>query len=175
MGAALDEVRQQWGPISGIVHGAGVLRDKTIAEITPDRVADVFAPKVTGLSVLLDATKDDPVGLIALFTSIAAREGNAGQVAYAAANEVLNKVAAAEAARRGDGCRVRSYNWGPWAGGMVDAGLAAHFERQGISLLSIDAGTQFFVDELSAGGSGVERVVLAAPPNGDLGFNAPSA
>jgi len=131
--------------------------------MTPDRVAEVFAPKVTGLEVLLEATKSDPVEMIALFSSIAARAGNAGQVAYAAANEVLNKVAATEAARRGTGCRVRSYNWGPWAGGMVDAGLAAHFEKQGIALLSIDAGTQFFVDDLSVDGEGVERVVLAAP------------
>ena len=161
--AALDHVREKWGPIAGIVHGAGVLKDKALAEITPDRVADVFAPKVAGLSVLLEATKNDPIQVIALFSSIAARAGNAGQAAYAAANEVLNKVAAAEAHRRGPGCRVRSYNWGPWAGGMVDAGLAAHFEKQGIALLDIETGAQFFVDDLARGGGSVERVVLAAP------------
>ena len=160
---ALDQVRQTWGSIDGIVHGAGVLRDKAIVDMTPDRVADVFGPKVGGLSVLLEATKEDPIQLIAIFSSIAARAGNAGQSAYAAANEVLNKVAAAEAQRRGEWCRVRSYNWGPWAGGMVDAGLAAHFEKQGIALLDVDLGAQFFVDELSLDGEGVERVVLAAP------------
>lgn len=58
---------------------------------------------------------------------------------------------------------MRSYNWGPWAGGMVDASLATHFEKQGIALLSVESGTQFFVDELSTSGEGVERVVLAAP------------
>jgi len=163
IGEALAHVREKWGPISGIVHGAGVLRDKALAEITPDRVADVFGPKVEGLSVLLEATSDDPIKMIALFSSIAARAGNAGQAAYSAANEVLNKVAAAEAHRRGDQCRVRSYNWGPWAGGMVDAGLAAHFEKQGIALLDVDTGAQFFVDELALDGAGVERVVLAAP------------
>jgi acyl transferase domain-containing protein/NADP-dependent 3-hydroxy acid dehydrogenase YdfG len=163
IGEALANVRERWGPISGIVHGAGVLRDKALAEITPDRVADVFAPKVGGLSVLLEATEADPIQMIALFSSIAARAGNAGQAAYSAANEVLNKVAAAEAHRRGGACRVRSYNWGPWAGGMVDAGLAAHFEKQGIALLDVDTGAQFFVDELTLDGAGVERVVLAAP------------
>ena len=160
---ALDQIRETWGSVDGIVHGAGVLRDKSIADMTPDRVAEVFGPKVGGLAVLLEATKDDPIQLIALFSSIAARAGNAGQVAYAAANEVLNKVAASEAARRGDRCRVRSYNWGPWAGGMVDEALAAHFERQGIALLGVDAGAQFFVEELGLTGAGVERVVLAAP------------
>jgi NAD(P)-dependent dehydrogenase (short-subunit alcohol dehydrogenase family)/acyl carrier protein len=160
---ALDHVRQKWGSIDGVVHGAGVLRDKAIAEMTPDRVADVFGPKVTGFAVLLEATKEDPIQLIAVFSSIAARAGNAGQSAYSAANEVLNKVAAAEAQRRGEWCRVRSYNWGPWAGGMVDAGLAAHFEKQGIALLDVDVGARFFVEELGVGGAGVERVVLAAP------------
>jgi hypothetical protein len=163
VGLALDHVRETWGPISGVVHGAGVLRDKAIADMTADRLRDVFAPKVRGLATLLDATREDPIEVIALFSSIAARSGNAGQAAYAAANEVLNKVAATEARHRGDACRVRSYNWGPWAGGMVDAGLAAHFEKQGIALLSIDAGTRFFVDELGSAGAGVERVVLAAP------------
>ena len=161
--AALDQVRNTWGSVDGIVHGAGVLRDKALADMTPARVADVFGPKVTGLSVLLEATKEDPIQVIALFSSIAARAGNAGQSAYAAANEVLNKVAAAEAHQRGEWCRVRSYNWGPWAGGMVDEGLAAHFEKQGIALLDVDLGSRFFADELGSAGDGVERVVLAAP------------
>ena len=161
--SALDHVRETWGSVDGIVHGAGVLRDKALADMTPDRVADVFGPKVGGLSVLLEATKEDPLQVIALFSSIAARAGNAGQAAYSAANEVLNKVASSESARRGDWCRVRSYNWGPWAGGMVDAGLAAHFEKQGIALLGVEAGADFFVTELELLGEGVERVVLAAP------------
>ena len=77
---ALDQIRETWGSVDGIVHGAGVLRDKSIADMTPDRVAEVFGPKVGGLAVLLEATKDDPIQLIALFSSIAARAGNAGQV-----------------------------------------------------------------------------------------------
>ncbi len=161
--AALASVRETWGPIRGIVHGAGVLRDKALAGMTPDRVAEVFGPKVEGLSVLLEETRDDPLGMIALFSSVAARAGNSGQSAYAAANEVLNKVGAAEAHRRGDSCTVRSYNWGPWDGGMVDAGLAAHFAKQGVALLNVDDGADYFVEDLGRKGGSVERVVLASP------------
>ena len=83
----------------------------------------VFDTKVIGLRVLLDATADDPLKLLCMFSSVAARAGNDGQSDYAMANEVLNKVAVAERARRGAGCVVKSFRWGPWAGGMVTPAL----------------------------------------------------
>ena len=99
---SLDEVRGDWGPIAGLVHGAGVLADKLIAELTPERFEAVFSTKVEGLEALLDATRKDPLRFIALFSSVAARNGNPGQAAYAMANEVMNRVAHAEAAKRGN-------------------------------------------------------------------------
>lgn len=147
--AQLEAVRRAWGPIGGIVHGAGVLADKRIADMTDDQFAEVFATKVEGLKALLDATRADPLRLIALFSSVAARYGNAGQAAYAAANEVLNKVSAREARARGPSCRVRAYDWGPWDGGMVDASLKAHFVKAGAGLIDLEAGARFFARDLA--------------------------
>ena len=56
------------------------------------------------------------------------------------ANEVLNKVAAAEARRRGDACRVVSIGWGPWEGGMVTPSLHKHFKSRGVKLLPVAVG-----------------------------------
>jgi hypothetical protein len=53
----------------------------------------VFGAKIGGLRSLLAATADDPLNVICLFSSVAARTGNAGQADYAMANEVLNRVA----------------------------------------------------------------------------------
>jgi hypothetical protein len=79
------------------------------------------------------------------------------------ANEVLNKVAQAEAARRGAGCLVRSIGWGPWDGGMVTPALRAHFLAQGIGLIPPADGAAAFVRELSgpAAREAVEVVIGA--------------
>ncbi|MDC0680904.1 type I polyketide synthase [Sorangium atrum] len=145
--AALDGVRRALGPVTAIVHGAGVLADKLVAEKTVEQFERVFSTKVDGLRALLGATAGDPLKAIVLFSSIAARGGNKGQCDYAMANEVLNKVAAAEAARR-PGCRVKSLGWGPWQGGMVNAALEAHFAQLGVPLIPLAAGAKMLLDEL---------------------------
>ncbi|WP_437624330.1 SDR family NAD(P)-dependent oxidoreductase [Sorangium sp. So ce1151] len=173
--AALDGVRSALGPITAVVHGAGVLADKLIAEKTVEQLDRVFNTKVDGLRALLGATGSDPLKAIVLFSSIAARSGNKGQCDYAMANEVLNKVAAAEAARR-PGCRVKSLGWGPWQGGMVNAALEAHFAQLGVPLIPLAAGARMLIDELcdgpadsgagapGAASSGAVEVVLGAEP-----------
>ncbi len=161
--AGLTPIREAWGPITGLVHGAGVLADKLIADLTPEQFDRVFETKVDGLRALLAATADDPLSMICMFSSIAARTGNTGQAAYAMANEVLNKVAQAETARRGRTCLVKSLNWGPWAGGMVTPELKAHFEKQGVPLIPLELGGQMFVDELRQADPGDVEVVLGGP------------
>jgi len=156
-------VRATWGPITGIVHGAGIIADKPIAAKDPASFARVLSTKVDGLAVLLHATAGDPLKVLALFSSVAARCGNVGQVDYAAGNEVLNKVARAEAARRGPACRVVSLGWGPWEGGMVTPALKARFEKLGVPLIPIAGGAQLFVDALRADATEPEWVLGGAP------------
>ena len=93
---AFARIRAEVGPISGVVHGAGVLADKLIADKSLDQFDRVFAPKVIGLRNLLSAARDDRLGVLCLFSSVAAVTGNLGQADYAMANEVLNKVAISE-------------------------------------------------------------------------------
>ncbi|HWU07869.1 MAG TPA: SDR family NAD(P)-dependent oxidoreductase, partial [Streptomyces sp.] len=156
----LEEVRREWGPVTGIVHGAGVLADKLIADKTDEQFEQVMATKVGGMRALLAATEGDPLDTIVLFSSVAAVFGNAGQSDYAMANEVLNHVACAERARR-PGCLVRSIAWGPWDGGMVTPALAAHFGRSGVPLIPGGPGAAAFTTELGARGADT-RVVIAA-------------
>jgi NADP-dependent 3-hydroxy acid dehydrogenase YdfG len=157
----LEGIRREWGPIRGLVHGAGVLSDALLSKKTDAQFDRVFDTKVLGLRGLLDATREDPIAWMCLFSSVAARSGNAGQADYAMANEVLNKVAAAEARRRGDACRVVSIGWGPWEGGMVTPSLHKHFESRGVTLLPVAVGAAAFVAELSGRGD-VDVVIGAA-------------
>ena len=155
----LDEVRKTFGPISGVIHGAGVLEDRLIVDKTPEQFEKVFSTKVEGLKALLQATAKDNLRYLVLFSSVAARMGNRGQVDYAMANEVLNKTAQQQATERSD-CRVVSINWGPWDGGMVTPALKREFERNGISLIPVDAGARAMLQELSIPKSGSVEVVI---------------
>ncbi|WP_228447475.1 type I polyketide synthase [Streptomyces paludis] len=159
LGAALREVRATWGPVTGIVHGAGVLADKLIADKTDAQVERVMSTKVDGLRALLAATADDPLDVICLFSSVAAVYGNTGQSDYAMANEILGQVASAEQAAR-PGCLVRCVAWGPWRGGMVTPALATHFGRSGVPLIPLDRGAAAFTAELD-GAAGEARAILA--------------
>jgi NAD(P)-dependent dehydrogenase (short-subunit alcohol dehydrogenase family) len=158
----IAQIHAKWGAISGIIHGAGVLADKLISDKTPEQFAMVFDTKVKGLQALLAATADEPLTMIALFSSVAGRFGNKGQCDYAMANEILNKVAAAEQQRRGAACLVKALNWGPWESGMVSAALKAHFAQKNIHVLPVATGAQLFVQEVTHRAPGQVEVTLGS-------------
>ncbi len=167
LAAALDGVRRDWGPITGLIHGAGVLADKRILDKTDDQFDRVFDTKVAGLRALLDATAGDPLTALCVFSSISAHVGNPGQCDYAMANEVLNQVARAEAARRPE-CLVRAIAWGPWDGGMVSPTMARHFHDQGVPLIPATDGARAFVAELTGGRTDTHVVVTAGDSTGPI-------
>jgi NAD(P)-dependent dehydrogenase (short-subunit alcohol dehydrogenase family) len=166
--ASLARVRADWGPITGIIHGAGLIADKRITQKTRAQFDLVFDTKVEGLRALLAATQDDPLTLLCMFSSVAARMGNIGQCDYAMANEVLNKVAVAEHRRRNRRCVVRAIGWGPWEGGMVTKPLQEHFRSRGVELIQIDAGARAFVEELETGPTGGVELILRQPDRSSI-------
>ncbi|WP_204004496.1 SDR family oxidoreductase, partial [Virgisporangium aurantiacum] len=168
---ALDAVRRDWGPVTAVVHGAGVVADARLTDKTDEQVATVFGTKLDGLRALLAATAADPVDVLCAFSSVAAVFGNAGQADYAMANETLNQVLAAERARRPD-CLVRAVAWGPWNGGMVTPTVADRFRDGGVPLVDPEAGAHAFVDELAAEPEGNVLVILTADGGGPPGRSA---
>ncbi len=164
--AALATVRAAWGPITGVVHGAGVIADKRLLEKSAAQFDSVYDTKVEGARSLLSATAGDPLKVLCFFSSVAGRAGNAGQCDYALANEALNKLAAAEnRARSGAAIRpvVKAIGWGPWEGGMVTPALKKQFESLGIPCIPLARGAEIFVGELTGFSDAVEIVVGGAP------------
>jgi len=53
----LANVRRTIGPITGIVHGAGVLADRRIDDQSDEQFDTVYSTKVAGLKALLAATR----------------------------------------------------------------------------------------------------------------------
>ncbi|MBN9123050.1 MAG: SDR family NAD(P)-dependent oxidoreductase, partial [Planctomycetes bacterium] len=159
----LHQVRVKFGPVTALVHGAGVLADKRIEDLTGEQFDHVYSTKVDGLRTILDLLAQEELKALVLFSSTTARLGRLGQLAYACANEVLNKTAQVEARRR-PGCRVVAINWGPWDGGMVTPGLRKLFETEGVGVIPLLDGAMFLIQELNAAGRSVEVVALAKPP-----------
>ncbi len=155
----LAAVRKTHGPIKGFIHGAGTLADRLITAKTMEQFRRVFDTKVMGLHALLTATRDDDLKQIVLFSSVAARTGNRGQVDYAMSNEVLNKVAWQEARRRPQ-CKVTSINWGPWDGGMVTSALKKEFQRNHIPLIDLAEGARALAFEMASAYQAPAEIVV---------------
>ena len=172
LSALIGEIRREYGPIRGIVHGAGVLADRLISDKSAEQFVQVYDTKVKGLKALLAATAQDDLRFIALFSSTTGRFGRSGQVDYAVANEVLNKLAQAESRRR-TACRTVSINWGPWDGGMVIPSLKKVFAGEGIGLIGLKEGGALLVREIAAIGDPVEIIALAGATAGSLAAITP--
>ena len=134
-------------PITGIIHGAGVLADKHIQDKTLDELARVYGTKVTGISNLLAALDLDKLKLVALFSSAAGFYGNTGQSDYAMSNDILNK-AALQLAQQLPNAKVMSFDWGPWDGGMVNPALKKMFIDRGVYVIPLKAGAELFASQL---------------------------
>ncbi|MEU1511396.1 SDR family oxidoreductase [Streptomyces sp. NPDC005811] len=164
---AVKEIHAEHGRLDGVVHAAGIIEDRLIAEKTAESFQRVYGTKATGADALLTALEDLPStpAFTVLFGSISAVLGNRGQVDYAAANDALETLGAAFAARTGR--RAVTVHWGPWApapghGGMVGADLAREYARRGIRLIDPEEGTAALLRELAWGDPSVTAVVHTA-------------
>ena len=155
----LNRINSAYGPVSVLIHGAGVLEDRLISDKTEDQFNSVFETKVKGLYNLLTSPHARQLQYLILFSSVAARTGNIGQVDYAMANEALNKIAQQERLNRPE-CRVISINWGPWDGGMVTPGLKKEFLKNNIQLIPLETGTQSLIAEMENPSSRQVEVVI---------------
>lgn len=118
MRGVLSATEARFGPVSGVVHAAGVIDDAPIPAKTPIQIEEVLAPKAHGAQVLDSLFPDGALDWMVLFSSTSTITAPAGQVDYVAANEYLNAFAKS---RQGGRTRVTAINWGVWS----DVGMAA--------------------------------------------------
>lgn len=131
-------VTDQAHPLRGVVHGAAVIKDGFVTQLTPETISDVLRPKVLGGWALhrgFAKAGVQPDFLIG-FSSVAQMIGSGGQANYVAANAFLDALAAY---RRGAGLAGCAISWGAIAdSGFVarSEGLANYLEFVGLAGLS---------------------------------------
>ena len=152
-------------PVAGLLHAGGALADATLPNQTSSSMRRAFAPKVGGALNCWAALHGSAVGPLVLFSSIASLMGSPGQASYAAANAVLDGMAAAWHAA---GSSAVSVQWGAWAGGgmaVQDAGTLRRLERSGMGTISAMEGMAALEGLLKAQGGaalgGLSQVAVA--------------
>jgi acyl transferase domain-containing protein/acyl carrier protein len=113
-----------WPPIRGVVHAAGIVEPRLLADLTEQECERSLRPKI-GALVLDRALEDEPLDFFVMFSSASALRGTPGLGAYAAANSFLDALACR---RRGRGQPALSVNWGLWS----EAGMALGYDSNGI-------------------------------------------
>ena len=150
--------------VTGVVHAAGVLADQFLADKRPEDVQRVVSVKLTGLGHVLDVLDPDRLRRLVVFTSVSGIYGNMRQADYAMANEALSRFACAWKARHG-ACRVTALAWGPWAGGMANAGVQKLFMEYGVPLLTRETGAGYFTEQMiTPRGAGLVTVIGPLEP-----------
>ena len=140
--AVLTRIAESAYPLRGVIHGAGVLSDGLLEQLTWEQFERVLAPKVEGAWHLHRLTQALPLDFFVLFSSAASLLGTPGQANHAAANAFLDGLAHY---RRSQGLPGLSLNWGAWS----DIGAALTYQQgnaltglQGVELISPKQGLQ---------------------------------
>ncbi len=159
-GELIDALYQSYGRIDGVVHGAGIIEDKLVKDKTVESWDRVVGTKLDSAFVLSRRLRPDGLRFLVLFSSVAGRFGNRGQADYAAANEVLNKLA--RHLDRHWPAHVVSINWGPWEKrGMVSPELLRSFAERGVTLVQPATGRRMLAEEIGAHRKGDAEIVIA--------------
>lgn len=131
-------------PLRGVFHAAAVAHDEVIADISAESLHKVFGPKVEGARNLDKATRehDVPLDHFVLYSSISGLIGIVPQLTYAAANSMLDGLAAS---RHAAGLPALAVSWGAMSGGgMAESDAIVKFlDSVGLRRLNMDMGAAF--------------------------------
>lgn len=151
-----DQIEQAtvFGPITGLIHCAGVIRDKRVQQKPAADIRAVFNTKAAGLLHGIHGFDSDSLRFIIGYSSWSGRFGNIGQTDYSAANEWLNRALTLTEAKR-ETIKATSIMWPPWEDSAmartIPATIRKGMEASGVRFLSDEEGLGL-LDQILAGG-----------------------
>jgi 3-hydroxymyristoyl/3-hydroxydecanoyl-(acyl carrier protein) dehydratase len=145
----MAEVTSRYGRIDGIIHGAGVLRDGFLSEMTPDDFSMVTDVKFLGAWNLYSAAEGSGLRFFVGLSSAAAIQGNPGQANYASANRMMSALLRTLRRKNGD-IRFKALMLPPVEGaGMAeDQEVREMLKRKGVAYIHVNELAGLFCREL---------------------------
>lgn len=142
---AVREIEMHLGPVTALLHGAGMNTPKLISSMQDADMFHTLAPKVQGLKHVLSAVNPKRIRLLVTFGSVIARTGMRGEADYALANDWLAHLTEKFQAEH-PACRCLCLEWSVWSSigmgerlGRIDALI-----REGIMPIPLDKGIACF-------------------------------
>ncbi len=157
---AVKESERKLGPVTAILHAAGVNTPQLIRTLEEAAFHATLAPKLQGLCNVLAAVDSFGLRLLITFGSIIARAGLRGEADYATANEWMTEFTKEFRARH-SGCRCHAFEWSVWSGvGMGERlGRMEALISQGITPIPLGEGVRLFKSVLGSAASPLALVV----------------
>ena len=157
---AVRRIGDQLGPVTGILHAAGVNEPAMLGALTPGAVSSTWRSKADGLANLLAAVDHDGLRLLVAFGSIIGRSGMRGEAHYAIANERLRTMTEAFAAEH-PSCRCLAIEWSVWGDTGMGArlGLLDSLRQLGVRPIPPEDGIRMLRDLIGAADPEVSPVV----------------
>jgi acyl transferase domain-containing protein/NAD(P)-dependent dehydrogenase (short-subunit alcohol dehydrogenase family) len=158
---AMATAAEKFGRISGVIHGAGILRDHFLPQITVTDFSAVLQVKLQGAQNLFAAAQVRGLRFFTAISSVAAVNGNAGQVVYAAANRAMTAYLKLMQ-RQYPQIRCQALLLGPVeGGGMADTEeIRALMRWSGYSYIHAREVAQLFCREMAGTGQKPAPVLL---------------
>jgi NADP-dependent 3-hydroxy acid dehydrogenase YdfG len=155
-------VRTELGPITGVVHGAGVNRPRRTEQASLDDAADEVAPKLLGAAHLAAALEHAPPKLFMALSSIIGVTGMPGNAYYAFSNQSLDELIHDFGARHPEtSCGSIAYSVWDEIGMGARLGSLDALGRMGIGAIDVHQGVERFA-KLFEATPGHSQVIVTA-------------
>lgn len=155
----IQTVKKEYGNITGVIHGAGIVRDCLFINKSTKDFMEVLAPKIEGIQNLDEVLKDETLDFFVACSSFSSVLGNLGQSDYCFANGFMDHYMEYRSKLQKKGDRFGksiTINWPYWANGgmrITDEAMKRLEEGYGIVPLSDEDGCACFDEALTYDGS----------------------
>lgn len=160
--ALVAGVEAELGPITGLIHGAGLNTPRRVEQCSEEDACREVAPKLLGLSLLCTALAPRPPKLIVALSSIIGITGMAGNAWYAFANQGLDGVLR-RFARVHPQTQTVALAYSVWdeIGMGARLGSTRHLAKMGISAIPPEQGIAHFLHHALRRSAAPQMVVAA--------------
>lgn len=158
----IGEIREKMGPVTGVIHGAGLNKPRPIQNVSAQEAMEEIGPKVLGILNLMGILEKSPPKILIGISSIIGFTGMPGNAWYGFSNEMLDILLRNFGAKYGK-TNTLSVAFSIWRdeGMGYRMGSVESLKRLGIDAIPTNEGVSRFVRFFTRD-PGTDRVVVTA-------------